>query len=202
MTEEWRDVPEYNGYYQVSNTGKVRSTSRWVKSGKGAYIRAGKLKATSNWGQGYPTLTLYLDGKQETVAVHSLVAAAFIGPRPVGMDVCHFDGNKENNSIENLRYDTRSANIVDEVFSGRHHMAGRTHCKNGHEFNETNTTMQKRPTRPNPHRRCKICKNLSAKIAYAKKRDGKLNPEERLALAQAKAQMLDSHSTITTEKEN
>lgn len=51
--------------------------------------------------------------------MHEAVAYTFLGPRPAGLDVCHNDGNPKNNSVENLRYDTRTNNNLDVLRSGR-----------------------------------------------------------------------------------
>jgi hypothetical protein len=62
----------------------------------------------------------------------------FIGPRPDGLDVCHNNGDRLDNQVGNLRYGTRSENMLDTVPHGRSR-ASRTHCPSGHEFNEENT---------------------------------------------------------------
>lgn len=104
----------------------------------------------------------------KTVAVHVLVAAAFHGPRPEGLEVCHNDGNPQNNVASNLRYDTMSGNMLDRVKHGTHHYAARTHCKNGHEYTPENTQTRIRNGRP--ARVCRECRLLDKKAQYLKRK--------------------------------
>lgn len=101
MTEEWRTIPGWPDY-QVSDAGRFARTQNGVR-----VVR----KLTR---KGYKIVSLYrgpLDRIQ--VGLHTLVMLAFVGPCPEGMEVCHNDGNPENNALSNLRYDTRSANVTD-----------------------------------------------------------------------------------------
>lgn len=59
-----------------------------------------------------------VNGKNRLIQVHRLVLEAFVGPCPVGMECCHWDGNPQNNKLENLRWDTHRANMDDQL---RHH---------------------------------------------------------------------------------
>ena len=103
--EEWRDiiddVVDYGGKYQVSNFARVRSFYR----GKTKIIKTDIIHT------GYLRVTLYKNGKTQNRYVHVLVARAFI-PNPDNKPfVNHIDGNKQNNSIENLVWATPSENI-------------------------------------------------------------------------------------------
>lgn len=110
-TEVWRDITGYEGFYQVSNFGRVKSLVRKKslveiilkpqKQGNHLYISLRK------WGP--LALKAY---------VHRLVLETFVGPCPKGMECCHNDGNGSNNKIENLRWDTRLANIRDKAKHG------------------------------------------------------------------------------------
>ena len=107
MKIEWRDVVGWEGIYEVSNHGDVRNTV------------TGKLRSTKGRVVGYPAVTLKKKGRaQQTILVHALVAAAFIGPRPLKYDVMHIDGSRTNNRLDNLRYGTRSENNMDKVNHG------------------------------------------------------------------------------------
>lgn len=105
---------------------------------------------------GYHQVNLCANGKATNYYIHILVAAAFLGPRPAGMDVCHNDGDKTNNAVSNLRYDTRSNNILDSVATGAHHAASRIHCPRNHAYDEQNTYIS-----PKGGRVCRKCRNLA-----------------------------------------
>lgn len=74
---------------------------------------------------GYAKVSLCRNAKRAEYLVHRLVAAAFLGDIPDGMDVCHNDGNKLNNEISNLRIDTRAANVADNVRLDKHNRGER-----------------------------------------------------------------------------
>jgi len=110
--EEWRPVNDYDGRYEVSDLGRVRST----RGLHGAQILSGSPKGSRYW---RVTLTDD-DGRQHTPAIHVLVLTAFRGPRPRGMQGCHNDDNRDHNWLSNLRWDTPSANNLDRVRHGGH----------------------------------------------------------------------------------
>ena len=133
--ERWKPVNGYEGIYEVSSHGRVRSVDRIVTRSDGQ-VRSlkGKLLRTPLNQRGYQVVTLCIHGKCRVRTVHSLVAETFIGTRPEGMEVCHNDGNPTNNHVANLRYGTRSDNILDNVRHGTHYSAAKTHCSLGHEL--------------------------------------------------------------------
>lgn len=120
MTETWKDIPGYEGRYQVSDLGRVRSVDRRVRlvvhGIETTRLARGKVLRPAAAPLGHLQVVL---GKGRTQSVHVLVALAFIGPRPAGMDVAHRDGNPANNAPDNLRYATRSENNRDKVWHGR-----------------------------------------------------------------------------------
>lgn len=104
----WTPIPGYEGIYEASRDGAVRrvSSRRWLQSRAGA--------------NGYVYVNLSRDNDRgRTVTLHSVIASAFLGPRPLGADVCHADGDKANNRADNLRYDTRTGNMADTIRAGR-----------------------------------------------------------------------------------
>ena len=121
--EEWRDIPGYEGRYKVSNMGRVKSLERKVRSvnwstGKEFYrtVRECILKpGPSNSGHLYVVLGHGEQGRP----VHQLVMRAFVGQPPVGMEVRHLNGDPTDNRLENLRYGTRTENIMDVFFQGK-----------------------------------------------------------------------------------
>jgi hypothetical protein len=106
-TEEWRDVPNYEGLYLVSNLGRVRSLDRVIPHGrhKGCVkTLKGRMLLLASTVRGYLFVGLARDGGVLQREVHILVASAFIGPRPEGYHLHHKDGDHTNNRPENLEY--------------------------------------------------------------------------------------------------
>ena len=156
--ERWLPVPNWEDCYAVSSHGRVRNIR---PGGRGRRAPGGILAGSLN-AFGYRFVILSGNGERWTVTIHRLVCAAFIGPRPEGLDVCHNDGNRTNNHLANLRYDTRSENIRDAVRHGTHVQARKTHCKNGHELTPENATIghHGNPT----WRRCQACRRQVAEV--------------------------------------
>lgn len=152
MPEEWRPVEHWPDY-EVSNLGHVRS---W-KTGRPRLLK------TPPDHSGHLRLALSKAGVRRDFSVHRLVAAAFIGPCPEGLEVRHLDGVHENNNVENLKYDTHRQNMRDIAIHGRHRHAARTHCPAGHAYDEANTLRNK--SRPNA-RHCRACRNARNRDYY------------------------------------
>ena len=152
---EWRSIDDFPGY-EVANQGDVRSVDRTVTTKHGGVQHwKGKVLRTHVHNTRHLIVRLYAEGNvQHSKPVHQLVAAAFIGPRPEGHEVCHNNGIHTDNRAENLRYDTRSANQLDSVKHGTHGQASKTHCPKGHEYTEANTYRP--PKYPN-NRQCRAC---------------------------------------------
>lgn len=156
--ETWKDIPGYEGYYQVSDLGNVRSLDRVVKAGNGSFVKRGQLLKPAIRKSGHLQVRLYRNGSR-CVEVHTLVGSAFIGPRPVGYEVCHNNGIPSDNRLHNIRYGTQSENTRDMVKHGAHLHARKTHCKHGHPLSGNNLYIP--PGRPK--RVCKTCVKLRAR---------------------------------------
>lgn len=103
-TEIWKDIAGFEGYYQVSNLGRVRSLDRYVNSKHGKRLSKGKIIKLSLNGDGYYFLTLSKGHIATPARVNRLVAEAFI-ENPEGLPVInHIDRNKQNNQVENLEW--------------------------------------------------------------------------------------------------
>ena len=102
--ESWRDMPGFEGWYDVSDWGNLRR----ARPGSGTFVGRPLKSHLDSWG--YRRAGLCKNGKMYTVKVHRVVAAAFIGPCPKDKQVNHKDGNKSNNHVENLEYMTQSEN--------------------------------------------------------------------------------------------
>ena len=105
--EIWKDIENYSGYYQISSYGRVRN----VKTGN---ILTGDINNI-----GYKRVCLYKNGKPHQKFVHRLIAEAFIPPF-TGQQVNHIDGDKLNNSVENLEWCTGSENMQHAYRNGLH----------------------------------------------------------------------------------
>ena len=112
--EEWRDVPEYEGLYQVSSFGNVKSLSREIlKNGKYPFISKEKLLKPKIGTTGYYNVGLSKNNKRKMFQVHQLVAICFLNHKPNGYEIVinHIDNNPLNNHVSNLelvsaRYNT------------------------------------------------------------------------------------------------
>jgi hypothetical protein len=152
MIESWRPVVGYEGLYEVSDQGTVRSLDRVVirSDGRRRTCPGVQLKQAVR-PDGHAQLNLSRCGRYRTRRTHQLVIEAFVGPCPDGMEVCHNDGDPLNNHLGNLRYDTQSENARDVVRHGRHKNAIKTHCPQDHPYSEANTYIWRR------RRYCRVC---------------------------------------------
>jgi hypothetical protein len=148
MSERWLPVPGWSSY-EVSDLGSVR---RHAGGGQ-------PLKPHFD-GQRYLAVCLSEAGIRTTKRIHCLVAAAFIGPRPDGLEVRHFDGDSFNNSASNLRYGTRAENQADRSRHGTDPRV-KTSCLRGHPFDEANTRWN-----PKGRRVCRACHAEREKNRY------------------------------------
>ena len=105
--EEWRDVVGFEGFYKVSNYGRILT----VKTNA---IK----KMTIRKHDGRPYAGLWKNNTNTQIKPHKLVLEAFVGKRPEGMECCHNDGNPQNNHLSNLRWDTSKNNQADRVRHG------------------------------------------------------------------------------------
>jgi hypothetical protein len=122
--ERWLPVVGYEGEYEVSDLGRVRSVDRTVRGDRGPQVRRGRVLApglgagrgANGRSRGGPYLSLCLcrDGKRRRFNVHTLVARAFLGPLPTGQEVCHGPGGALDNRLVNLSYGTHAKNTGED----------------------------------------------------------------------------------------
>lgn len=133
MPETWKPIPKWEGYYEVSDQGRVRSLDRVIDDVLGRpNPRPGRILRTYPDSSGYPTVRLKDRGRFKRSRVHSIVLSAFVSPRPPGYHGCHNDGDKGNNKLSNLRWDTPASNEQDKLLHGTNHEVNKTHCPRGH----------------------------------------------------------------------
>lgn len=131
--ERWVPVDGYEGYYEVSDQGRVRSLDRVVPhSYRGQMrVRGRVLKANpDSWG--HLQVLLCMGGVCRHRPVHKLVAEHFIGPCPDGLMVLHGAAGQRDNRVSNLSYGTAKQNILDKRRDGTDHNLNKTACPLGH----------------------------------------------------------------------
>ena len=114
MEEEiWRDIENYEGFYQVSNQGRIKSLDRYVNSKNGSVqLKKGKILKPNIDNGGYLGVSLQFNSKVKFVRIHRLVAITFI-PNPNNLPiVLHKDDNPANNNVDNLKWGTHQDNKV------------------------------------------------------------------------------------------
>lgn len=112
VKEEWKDIEGYEGYYQVSNHGRVKSLSRKRTTGpKPGILKERILKGSIN-SDGYKNVKLYKNGIKKTFKIHQLVVESFIQKNNKDECINHIDGDKTNNYINNLERCTIQENVI------------------------------------------------------------------------------------------
>ena len=106
LSEQWKDIPGFEGQYQASDYGRIKSIGSGMK---GRYY--GKILSQNLSSIGYPTVRLHKNKKTKTYSVHRLVAMSFHGTPGDLLEVDHIDCNKENNQAGNLRWVSRKQNM-------------------------------------------------------------------------------------------
>ena len=109
MVEVWKDIPDYEGLYQISNLGRVKRLSH-KRFDRNQILKERIVKTTYPKNGWYPYLSLCKNGIYKNYSIHRLLAEVFI-PNPNNYPVInHIDGNKQNNSLDNLEWCTYSHN--------------------------------------------------------------------------------------------
>lgn len=145
--ETWKTIPGYDGWYDVSDHGTVRS---W-KLRNGGPIRSAVpfILKGAVWSTGYRVVQL---SDRRRWGVHQLVALAFLG-EPDDRLVRHLNDDPLDNRVENLAYGSPADNAQDALMNGRNANANKTHCPRGHEYSSENTG----PMSTRGGRRCLTC---------------------------------------------
>jgi len=158
--ERWLPVPGYEGSYEVSSLGRVRSLDRISASGRPCKgIVLSQMEAHG----GYRQVNLHRAG-QTTHLVHRLVMLAFVGPAPEGMEVRHRNGDPADSTLANLAWGTHLENMRDQREHGTHKNTVKTHCPSGHPYAGDNLKVEKSGTR-----RCATCRRESFRRVNARR---------------------------------
>jgi hypothetical protein len=135
MQELWKPVPEYEGLYEASTFGQIRSLDRTVytKGGQARKIKGKILKPQRAVDDPRLHISLCKNYTVTVIRIHIVIAQTFLGARPEGMHICHNDGDCTNNRLANLRYDTPSGNEKDKILHGKAQRGTKCHW---HKLND------------------------------------------------------------------
>ena len=172
MSETWLPIAGYEGLYEVSDQGRVRSLGRYYSPGwpgsKPRWLAGRIMRQAPSQGR-YRTIALSRDSHSRTFPVHHLVLTAFVGPRPSSeMHACHNNGIGTDNRLTNLRWDSPSANVADQVRHGTQVSARKTHCPQGHEYTAENTYVHHKKA-GGTARSCRSCQKARQQKAQRNK---------------------------------
>ncbi len=166
--EQWKPVVEYEGLYEVSDLGRVRSVERLAIDSIGRQRRyPGALrKVTFDPTRGRRMVSLKTGGQARSLSVSVLALRAFVGERPDGLYACHNNGDPEDDRLTNLRWDTPQENNNDAVRHGTNWQTAKAECPRGHRLAAPNLRhFTSRPDR----RECLACHRTRANQTDARK---------------------------------
>jgi len=111
--EQWKDIPDYEGFYQASDLGRIKSLNRTMSCmGKYSFLSEGRIRKVRLGRDGYLKVNLSIDGKTQTLKIHQLVAMAFLNHVPCGykLVINHKNFIKIDNQLSNLEVVTQREN--------------------------------------------------------------------------------------------
>lgn len=159
MNERWAPVAGWEGFYEVSDQGRVRSIERTVnRGGRPMKVRAKMLRIHNSPPAFYSAVNLARNGERQSAYVHRMVLEAFVGPCPDGYETLHGNGVRADCRLGNLKWGTHLENIHDKWTHGTMSTVGKpkTHCPQGHPYDPSVVT-------PRGNQRCRTCARRWAK---------------------------------------
>ena len=158
--ERWAALPS-NARYEVSDWGRIRNAATGAVKRCPIGVRGG-----------YPMAQLWTGERNLSRPIHALVMESFEGPRPSGAEIRHLNGNPLDNRLSNLRYGTKSENMLDAVRHGTHPQASKVLCKRGHPLSAENVYVN------GGRRQCRTCKRaVDAASARARRKAKKMESD-------------------------
>lgn len=163
MIEQWRPVPGYEGRYDASDQGRIKSIERKCQTGRQRERTVPERILTTeiNVRDGHHRVRLFSGGgiaSSKRYLLHRLVLEAFTGPpsveTPIGR---HLNGNPDDNRLVNLEWSTHSRNALDKVTHGTSPQRNRTHCPQQHPYDGANLAWERR-SNGRRNRTCRECK--------------------------------------------
>jgi hypothetical protein len=119
MEEIWKDIPSFEGRYQVSSNGRVKSLGRFISNKYNSYYKEGKILSNSTDKDGYKFIIIRQGGIHKNLRINRIVLMAFVR-MPVEKELAmHLDDNPANNALSNLMWGTSSMNALDAYAKGR-----------------------------------------------------------------------------------
>ena len=119
MEEQWKPIIGYEGFYEISNYGKIRSLTRQNGNGGRTIREVPKILKLSKTTTGYWKINIKLKRKRNSYKVHRLVLFTFIGNPPLGKEIAnHKDGNRLNNYVDNLEWCSQRENVLHAIKTG------------------------------------------------------------------------------------
>ena len=175
MGEMWLPAVGYEGIYEASDLGRIRSMRTMTNT------FTGKILKPSPNARDYQQVSLYKNGIKSSIRVHIIVAESFIGPRPSGKQINHIDGDRKNNRADNLEYVTQSENMLhayrlglESPTRGEAHGMAKLTEDNVHEIRRR---LLRKETNKSIAARFNVCQQTISMIATGK-RWGYLKEEE------------------------
>lgn len=185
----WKSIPGYQGIYEVSDHGQVRSLDRIVvmRNGRrrptpGVVLRPEKRGGSP--GREYQSVSLSKNGRVAQSHVHVLVLSTFVPQPSPELLVCHDNGNPTDNRLTNLYWGTRQDNGEDMKRHGTDYHLNKTHCPYGHAYDGPNlvdTYNVVKGGKRNPARGCRACMRTHNRFCYLRKRGRELPDFKTLA---------------------